>query len=208
MNTLWSQLAPLSDEQLKLLDGYLDLLLEVNAVMNLTRITDRASAEVLHVADALTLVAYLPREPHRLADVGSGGGVPGIPLAIARPDVSIVLIESTQKKAAFLDRAVRELGLSNVVVKAERAEKLVDCRGKFDVVTARAVAAVGELSQWCFPLLKPGGRLLAMKGAKAVEELEAAKKTLHRLGAAQPIVHRAELPGAENHVIVEIQRLR
>ncbi len=206
MHDSWSQLAPLSDEQLRSLDRYLDLLLEVNAVMNLTRITDRASAEVLHIADALTLVAHLPRESHRLADVGSGGGVPGIPLAIARPDVSFVLIESTQKKAAFLDRAVVDLGLSNVVVEAERAEKLADYRGTFDVVTARAVAAIGELAQWCLPLLKPGGRLLAMKGAKAAEELEAAKKTLHRLGAGQPAIHRTELPGAENHVVVEIQR--
>ncbi|MGA2496795.1 MAG: 16S rRNA (guanine(527)-N(7))-methyltransferase RsmG [Tepidisphaeraceae bacterium] len=206
MHALSSQLAPLSEEQLNSLDRYLDLLLEANAVMNLTRITDRASAEVLHVADALTLVAHLPRESHRLADVGSGGGVPGIPLAIARPDVSIVLIESTRKKAAFLDRAIRELALCNVVVRAERAERLTDCRGKFDVVTARAVAAIGELAQWCFPLLKPGGRLLAMKGAKAAEEIDAAKKVLQRLGAEQPIVHRTELPGAENHVVVELHK--
>jgi 16S rRNA (guanine527-N7)-methyltransferase len=206
MNALWSQLAPLSDAQVRSLDAYLDLLLEANTVMNLTRITDRASAEVLHIADALTVIRHLPRRPHGLADVGSGGGVPGIPLAIARPDVSVTLIESTQKKAAFLERTVRELGLAHVQVRADRAEKLIDCRGEFDIATARAVSDVVDLVQWCFPLLKPGGRLLAMKGAKAAEELAAAKKVLHRLGAGEPIVHRAALPGADNHVIVEISR--
>ena len=208
MLPLWTQLATLSDEQFLMLDRYLDLLLEANVVMNLTRISDRASAEVLHIADALTVCKHLPHEPHTLADVGSGGGVPGIPLAIARPDVSVTLIESTQKKAAFLQRTVGELGLGNVVVRADRAEKLADCRGKFDVVTARAVASIGELAPWCFPLLKPGGKLLAMKGSKAAEELQTAVKMLHHLGAGQPIVHRVELPGVDHHVIVGIPRRR
>ncbi len=174
--------------------------------MNLTRIADRASAEVLHVADALTLVNLLPRQAHALADVGSGGGVPGIPLAIARPDVAVVLIESTRKKAEFLDRTARQLGLGNVQVRAERAEKLADGRGRFDIVTARAVAGIEELIQWCLPLLRPGGRLLAMKGGRAMEELAAARKAMARFGAGDAVVHRVELPGADNHVIVEIPR--
>src|SRR3989442_1511450 len=107
---LWSQLAEaagltLSDEQASRLDRYLNLLADANRRMNLTRLETREAAELGHVADALTLLPLLPREAHRLADVGSGGGVPGIPLAIVRPDVTVMLIESTQKKAAFLKSA-------------------------------------------------------------------------------------------------------
>src|SRR5438105_3582274 len=124
---LWNHLATragrtLTAEQHASLGRYIDLLLAANATMNLTRIADRAAAEVLHVGDALTLLPLLPAGAHRLADVGSGGGVPGIPLAVARPDATVVLVESTRKKAAFLEAAVRELGLPNVQVVGRRAE--------------------------------------------------------------------------------------
>src|SRR3954451_24731421 len=104
MNELWAQIAAradiaLSPAQHQLLARYLDLLLAANETMNLTRITDRAAAELHHVADSLTLLPFLPKGPHLLADVGTGGGVPGIPLAIARPDAQVLLIESTKKKA-------------------------------------------------------------------------------------------------------------
>src|SRR5438874_1737958 len=110
MNPLWQQLADrasisLSQEQIDRLSRYLDLLLEANQQMNLTRIDTRAEAEVGHVGDSLTLLPFLPRASFSLADIGSGGGVPGIPLAIVHPDAQVLLIESTQKKAAFLDRA-------------------------------------------------------------------------------------------------------
>src|SRR5690348_7735138 len=106
--------------------------------MNLTRIADRAAAEVQHVGDALTVLPFLPREAHRLADVGSGGGVPGIPLAVARPDVSLVLVEATGKKAAFLTETARALGLTNVRVVNERAETAGrgDLREACDVAVA------------------------------------------------------------------------
>src|SRR3954464_3310085 len=128
-NALWNELASraglaLSDEQHAGLARYLDLLLAANATMNLTRITDRAAAEVQHVGDSLTVLPFLPKEPHALADVGTGGGVPGIPLASVRPDVRVVLIEATKKKAAFLRQAVAELKLSNVAVREQRAEEV------------------------------------------------------------------------------------
>src|SRR3954464_2135823 len=107
MNDLWNDLAAragltLSDEQHALLARYLDLLLDANQRMNLTRIADRAAAEIQHVGDALTVLPFLPKDAHKLIDVGSGGGVPGIPLAIVRPDARVTLLESTQKKARFL----------------------------------------------------------------------------------------------------------
>src|SRR5918993_2414745 len=121
VHPLWTELAAraaltLSEAQHAQLSKYLDLLLAANQRMNLTRITDRAAAEVQHVGDALTLLPFLPPGEIRLADVGSGGGVPGIPLAIARPDARVMLIESTKKKAAFLKSAAASLGLANVTV--------------------------------------------------------------------------------------------
>ena len=106
---LWNELAKragltLSPEQHALLSRYIDLLIEANQTMNLTRIATREAAEIGHVGDSLTLLPFLPKTAHRLADVGSGGGVPGIPLAIARPDAQVRLIESTKKKADFLRR--------------------------------------------------------------------------------------------------------
>src|SRR5688500_7835179 len=121
MTPLWNDLAAragltLTDDQHAQLSRYLDLLLEANTRMNLTRITDRAAAEVQHVGDALTLLPHLPPGAIRIADVGAGGGVPGIPLAIVRPDATVLLIESTKKKAAFLKQAIDALGLTNASV--------------------------------------------------------------------------------------------
>jgi len=214
MNALWTQLAAaaglsLSESQHALLHRYLDLLLEANKTMNLTRIEDRATAEILHIADALTLLPYLPQDPHRLADVGSGGGVPGIPLAIARPDAQVFLLESTKKKAAFLDRTATTLALSNIRVLPDRAEDIAhsDLRESFDIVTARAVGAMNLLVEWCLPLLKTGGKLLAMKGAKLAEELPAADNAIGLLNGGPPITHPVQLPGTENHAIVEVPKL-
>jgi 16S rRNA (guanine527-N7)-methyltransferase len=215
MNDLWTTLAAragltLSDDQRALLGRYLDLLLEANQRMNLTRITDRAAAEVHHVGDALTLLPLLPAGPFRLADVGSGGGVPGIPLAVVRPDAQAVLIESTKKKAAFLTSAVHALGLANVAVSDARAEdagQSPQFRETFDVVTARAVATLDWLAEWCLPLAKPKtGRVLAMKGARVGEELPAAAKAIKLLNGGDPSVHPVDLPGTDHRVIVEIPK--
>ena len=215
MNPLWNDLAAraaltLSEEQHARLSRYLDLLLEANARMNLTRITDRAAADVQHVGDALTLLPFLPKESHRLADVGTGGGVPGIPLAVARPDAAVVLVESTKKKAAFLASAVEALGLRNVTVtdtRAEDAGQSPKFRETFDVVTARAVATLDWLAEWCLPLAKKGGKVLAMKGARAAEEVPAAARAIKYLNGGEAIVHPVDLPGSEHRVIVEIPKL-
>jgi 16S rRNA (guanine527-N7)-methyltransferase len=198
----------LTAEQHDRLSRYLDLLLAANATMNLTRITDRAAAEVQHVGDSLTVLPFLPKGPHALADVGTGGGVPGIPLAIARPDARVVLIEATKKKAAFLRRAVAELGLANVEVREQRAEDVghSDLREAMDVAVARAVATLPWLIEWCLPLVHKGGRVLAMKGPRVAEELPAAGTALRLLHGGTPVVHPIDLPGAEHHVIVEIEK--
>jgi 16S rRNA (guanine527-N7)-methyltransferase len=215
MLELWNILAAranvtLDASQHERLSRYLDLLLRENLTMNLTRITDREMAEVQHVGDALTVLPLLPRGEFSLADVGTGGGVPGIPLAIARPDARILLIESTKKKALFLQFAVVDLGLKNVRIYDDRAEEAgqSDERETFDVATARAVATLDWLAEWCLPLVKVKGKVLAMKGRKAAEELLEAKRAIHQLGGGQPITHPVDLPGTDSLVIIEIPKVR
>ncbi len=212
---LWNTLAAragitLTSSQHEQLSKYLDLLLAANETMNLTRITDRALAEVQHVGDALTVLPFLPPGEFSLVDVGSGGGVPGIPLAIARPDAGILLVESTKKKAAFLQRAAAELGLSNVTIRGDRAEDVgqSDQRECFDIAIARAVATLDWLAEWCLPLVKVRGKFLAMKGKRAAEELPAAKRAIHEVGGGVPVTHPIDLPGTDSLVIIEIPKVR
>jgi 16S rRNA (guanine527-N7)-methyltransferase len=214
VNQLWTDLAALGavellPQQHEGLVRFLDLLLDANQRMNLTRITDRGQAELHHVADALTLLRFVPGGPIALADVGSGGGVPGIPLAIARPDAQVLLIESTKKKAVFLRDAVQQLQLRNVTVNDARAEEVARtlARESFDIVTARAVGQLVWLAEWCLPLAKKGGKVLSMKGAKVSDELPAAAKAIKLLGGGEPAVHPVTLPGTEHHVIVEIPKV-
>lgn len=131
-----------------------------------------------HILNSVVVSELL--EPGELvADVGSGAGLPGIPMAIARPDVSFVLIEPMERRANWLKEQVSELGLENVSVERARAEEVVLHR--FDVVTARAVSALPKLLRLCVPLLKPGGRVLALKGSKAPEEIEDSKTLVKKL---------------------------
>jgi 16S rRNA (guanine527-N7)-methyltransferase len=214
MNPLWQEMAArakreLTDEQAAKLSAYLDLLIETNKTMNLTRIVDRESAERLHIADALTLLEHLPRHECRIVDVGSGGGVPGIPLAIARPDATVLLVESTKKKAAFLEHAIGALKLKNISVSEWRAEEVARSsnREAFDIATARAVGALDLLAEWCLPLVRVGGRMLAMKGERIKEELPVAGKAIKWVGGGPAKIYPANLPGADHHVIVEIHKV-
>jgi len=215
VNSLWTDLAAhagitLSNEQHEQFSRYLDLLDQANQRMNLTRITDRAQAQLNHIADALTLLPFFPQGQIRIADIGSGGGVPAIPLKIARPDAFVLMVESTKKKATFLEQAIFDLKLTEIAILPDRAEAAGQnelFRETFDVVTARAVATMPWLAEWCLPLAKKGGKVLAMKGPKVAEELPLNPKSLTALGGGQPTIHKVDLPGAENHVIVEIPKL-
>ena len=120
-----------------------------------------------------------------VADIGTGAGLPGLVWAIARPDVRVSLVEPLLRRTTFLDDTVAALGLDNVTVVRSRAE---DVQETFDVVTARAVAALDKLGRWCMPLVSPGGVLLALKGRGAADEVTAATATLHRLGATSIVV--------------------
>lgn len=215
MHDLWTELAaradlPLSEQQDKQLRLYLQLLMDANQRMNLTRIPDLPAAELQHVADALTLLPYLPPTPHRVADVGSGGGVPGIPLAILRPDARVVLIESTKKKAVFLKQTAAAIGLTNVMVLDLRAEEVGRSydREQFDVAVARAVATIDWLAEWCLPLVAKGGKMLAMKGPKVLDELPDAAYAIRQCGGLAAVTHAVALPGTDNRLIVEIIKVQ
>jgi 16S rRNA (guanine527-N7)-methyltransferase len=171
----------LDDAALRKLGTFLALLLAMNEQVNLTAITEPAEAWSRHALDALSLVplfADLPAHA-RVLDVGSGGGVPGIPLAIARPDLEVTLLDATEKKVAFLRAAAAEVGLPNVDAVCGRAEEVHFDHG-FDVVTARAVAKLPTLLAWTAPFAKKGGRLLLIKGERADIELRDAAKMLRR----------------------------
>jgi 16S rRNA (guanine527-N7)-methyltransferase len=129
-------------------------------------------------------VVELVDEDVRLVDVGSGAGLPGLVVAIARPDIQVTLVEPLLRRVTWLSEVVTELGLSNVTVHRSRAEEAAREGLQFDVATARAVASLGQLATWSLPLVRPGGQLLALKGALAAVELAEATTTLKAHGGA------------------------
>ncbi|MBX3376968.1 MAG: 16S rRNA (guanine(527)-N(7))-methyltransferase RsmG [Phycisphaeraceae bacterium] len=171
------------------LGAFLSFLLETNERFNLTAVTDPAAAWMRHIFDSLTLFPPLSEvldEGARVIDVGSGGGLPGIPLAIVMPSVHFTLLEATGKKAAFLREAAAKLGLANVTVLEARSEKAGQDpahRERYDAATARAVGPMSVIAELTVPLVKIGGRVFLIKGQKAEEELAAARKALHLLHA-------------------------
>ena len=134
-----------------------------------------------HLLNCAVVAEAIP-ESLAVADIGSGAGLPGVVLAIHRPDLELTLIEPLLRRATFLDECVALLGLTNIRVERARAEEF-PVKASFDVVTSRAVAELSKLAAWSMPLVRPGGLFLPMKGASAEDELVAAGKALRRLGA-------------------------
>ncbi len=189
-----------------LLARYLGMLFFANERFNLTRI-DPESAWTRHVVDCMTLLAPMAsiEQLTRAIDVGSGGGLPGIPLAIARGEIRWTLLEATGKKAKFLEAVVRRLGLTNVTVLNARAEDVArtPLRESFDLTTSRAVGGLADLAMYSIPLLRIGGIMLAIKGDRAGEEIASAKQPLYELHAN--VV--GELKGPTN-TVVAIEKTR
>ncbi|MDO4928144.1 MAG: 16S rRNA (guanine(527)-N(7))-methyltransferase RsmG [Corynebacterium sp.] len=143
-----------------------------------------------------------------VADVGSGAGLPGIPLAIARPDVTITLIEPLLKRSIFLQEVTDTLGLENVTVLRGRAEEkqIRTTVGEVDVVTSRAVAALDKLVGWSLPLVRPGGEMVALKGSSAADEIQVAAKAIKKAGGVHPEVLQVGQELAEPTTVVRIRK--
>jgi 16S rRNA (guanine527-N7)-methyltransferase len=168
-----------------------------------------------HIADSLSCTLSVAFEgTEKLVDVGSGGGLPGLPLAIVRPNLGVTLVEATGKKARFLRQAVEELRLSNVAVSNVRVEELgrqAAQRGKYDVATARALARLSVVAEYCLPLLRVGGCLVAMKGRLDDTELAQGRSAADRLGAeVEKIIRVPLLPqlGDKERRLVVVRKVR
>ena len=195
----------LTDLQLQQFDKYYEMLVETNKVMNLTALTEPQDVAVKHIVDSLMAYAdYFPGKV--LADVGTGAGFPGIPLKIYCPALKVVLIDSLAKRLNFLQRVINELGLTDIEcvhLRAEDAGKNAAHREKYDIVTARAVARLSVLSEYCLPLVKVGGMFVALKGAKA------AGKALNVLGGKLVSAQQVELPGLDDgRAVVTIKKVK
>jgi 16S rRNA (guanine527-N7)-methyltransferase len=186
----------LTGAQTAALDRYLDLLEKWNRVYNLTAIRDRSRMVTHHLLDSLAALPHL-RGPHIL-DVGSGAGLPGIPIAVAGPSLRVTLLESNHKKSAFLTQAVAELQLANAAVVTERVEAWQTDQ-RFDTIVSRAFAELGEFVTLSGRLLAPGGILAAMKGVHPFEEIERLPQ-----GFAVQQVIPLHVPGldAERHLVL------
>lgn len=175
----------LSDEVFLRLDKYAEMLVETNKSFNLTAITDADGVTVKHIADCLSLFGFVNiPENARLIDVGTGAGFPGLVIKLFRPDIDVTFLDSTKKKLGFIESVLRETGMTGETVhlRAEEAAVLPKYREKFDFATARAVAALPVLSEYCLPFVKVGGSFISMKSADTSEEIKSASGAIKILG--------------------------
>lgn len=201
----------LRSEAREAIDGHLRLLLAWTQAINLTAIRDPEAAATAHVLDSLSAVTLLrDRGIDRFLDLGSGGGLPGIPLAAALPAVDAMLVEPIGKKARFLATAIAATGLGATLrVAATRAETLAGDprhRGRWPAVTSRAVGRAAELIELAFPLLAPGGVLIAWKRGDLEDERRSAETAAKALGGGRIEIVDVDLPGLAGHRLVVVTR--
>ena len=200
----------LSPESLDRFDKYAEMLVETNKTLNLTAITEPDEIVTKHFCDCLSLFreVEIPKGA-KLIDVGTGAGFPGVVLLIARPDLRITLMDSTNKRLVFVQSVVDALGLKANVVhsRAEEAGKDKKFREQYDFATARAVANMQTLSEYCLPFLKVGGLFAAMKGAKASDELSVAKGAIKILGGQVDSAKEFTLPDCGERSILCVKKI-
>ncbi|MBR2384002.1 MAG: 16S rRNA (guanine(527)-N(7))-methyltransferase RsmG [Clostridia bacterium] len=200
----------ITDEQLEKFENYRKILLFYNGKFNITTITEKQDVYVKHFLDSV-LCKDLFVDNSKVIEIGSGGGFPSIPLKIVRDDLNLTLVESTGKKCIFLKEVIKELNLNNVEVLNGRAEdfgKDKKYREKFDHVTARAVARLNTLCEYCMPFIKVGGSFIALKG-NAEEEIKEAQNAVNVLGGKYSLIKEYNLPLEEaKRTLIKIEKIK
>lgn len=199
----------ISDEMAEQFCKYTGLLLEWNEKMNLTAIIAPEEIAVKHYLDSLTLLKFVDiPQNSRIIDVGTGAGFPSIPLMIARKDIHITMLDGTKKRLNFIDEVVNRLGLNGETLhaRAEEAGKSAKYREKFDFATARAVARLNVLSEYCLPFVRVGGRFVAMK-ASVNDEVEEAQGAIKLLGGKMSEIKQFSLPDGSERRLVVIKKI-
>lgn len=201
---------PLPESALPLLRQYFELLVAGNERLNLTAITAEPDVAVKHFVDSLTCLQAASFAAGALVvDVGTGAGLPGLVLKIARPDLRLVLIDALRKRCDFLEETAARLGLADVTVVHARAEEAGQgpWREQADIAVARAVAPLAVLAEYCLPLVRPGGVFVAMKGPGGRDELDQATGALAKLGGGPADVTTLALPGdAGNRTLIAVPK--
>lgn len=205
----------LTDKQKQQFKLYFKMLIEVNEHVNLTRITEEDEVYLKHFYDSITPLftfGAVFKDGATLCDVGAGAGFPSIPLKILKPGLKVTIVDSLQKRLNFLKDLISELGLTDVELVHGRAEDVGQnklYRERFDIVTARAVARMSVLSEYCLPLVKKDGYFVALKGPKAEDELDDGKKALEVLGGKLIKDEELTLPASEEErTLVLVQKVK
>ena len=200
----------MDETALERFDRYSAELVRVNEHLNLTAITDPMEVLYKHWLDSLAVLRYVePEDGAKCIDVGTGAGFPGVALLIARPDLRMTLLDSTRKKLTFIAETLEMLELSaeTLHLRAEEAGQMASYREQFDLVTARAVANLRELCEYCLPFLQIGGTFAAMKSVRTDEEIAEAQKALQLLGGKIESVQTFTLPYAGERTLILIKKI-
>lgn len=201
----------LSSTQIEQFMKYKDLLQEWNTKINLTAITDDEGIIKKHFIDSIAIVkSGVIKENADVIDVGTGAGLPGIPLKIIRPDINLTLLDSLNKRIKFLETVCLDAGLKGVKcihMRAEDGGRDKDLRENYDIATARAVANLRVLSEYCMPFVKVGGYFVALKGPSGYQELEEARSAIGTLGGKYKEIIETVIPGEDiNHNLIVIHK--
>ena len=192
----------LSEQTQDTLCAFGSAVVEQNKVMNLTAITEPDQVAKLHLLDSLSLLTLEDLAGKKLIDVGCGAGFPGVPVKIACPQADLTLLDSLGKRMAWLERILPELGVQATCLTARAEEAVATRREQYDYATSRAVARLNILLELTAPYVKVGGKVLAMKGTAAQEELDEAKNAIRRLGLKLEKVAQFPIDGTAHTVIV------